>query len=218
MEDILHLQVGASVQLQAIGAAGAPRFQVKVIGYVVGGSLLVTAPYLKGKLQMVRVGQQFNVRMLRGSDVMGFSAKVLRTATAPYPYMHLEYPDEVESIVVRNAQRVSANLQAMAYNILDDDVAENHHRVSVPDLSSTGAKVISQRELGDIGETLRLSFDIEVAGDRESLTLLGTIRNRTERAVAEGFEYAHGLQFLSINRFQQLLLHSWVLERLTAEE
>lgn len=218
MEDTLHLQIGATVQLQAISAKTAPRFQVKVIGYLVGGSLLVTAPYLKGKLQMVRVGQPFNVRMLRGSDVMGFSAKVLRTASSPYPYMHLEYPSRVESIMVRNAQRVSANLQALAYNILDEDVAENHHPVTVPDLSSSGAKVVSDRELGEVGQTLRLSLDLEVAGAAESLTLLGTIRNHTERMAETGIEHVHGVQFLSINRFQQLLLHTWVLERLTAEE
>lgn len=218
MEDILHLPVGSNLQLQAISAEATPRYQVKVIGYLPGGSLLVTTPAVKGKVQLVREGLRFNVRMLRGSDVMGFVAKVLKTASAPYPYMHLEYPKEVESIVVRNAQRVAANLKGKAYNILNDDTAENQYDVLIPDLSSTGSKIISAVELGEVGDILRVSFDLEVAGESESLTLLGKIRNRTEKVVGKDFEYAHGLQFQSVNRFQQVLLHGWVLERMTADE
>lgn len=218
MDDILHLPVGANLQLQAVSAEATPRYQVKVIGYLPGGSLLVSTPTIKGKVQLVREGQRFNVRMLRGSDVMGFVAKVLKTVGSPYPYIHLEYPKQVESIVVRNAQRVVANIVGTAYNILHEDVTDNQHPVTIPDLSSTGAKIISQQELGEVGDILRVSFELEVAGEKESLTLLGKIRNRTEKAVVDGFEYAHGLQFQSTNRFQQVLLHGWVLERMTADE
>lgn len=218
MEDILHLPVGANLQLQAVSTEATPRYQVKVIGYLPGGSLVVTTPTIKGKVQLVREGQRFNVRMLCGSDVMGFVAKVLKTVGSPYPYIHLEYPKEVESIVVRNAQRVAANLEGTAYNILNDDLEENQHQVMIPDLSSTGAKIISTEELGEVGDILRVTFVVQVAGEDESLTLLGKIRNRTEKAVGGGFEYAHGLQFQATNRFQHVLLHGWVLERMTADE
>jgi c-di-GMP-binding flagellar brake protein YcgR len=217
-EDVLHLTVGSPLQLQAVGKPESPRYQVRTIGYLPGGSLVVSTPQQNGKLAIVRPGQFFNVRMLRGESVMGFEVQTLQVANAPYPHLHLSYPAEIERIVVRNAKRVGADIAATARNIGDGpDGAQRP--VQLKDLSMTGAKLVAEQFLGEVGDTLALGFEIEVAGKPERLSLLGDIRNIAARDRERPELGAnHGVQFSTINRYQQVLLHSWVLERMTAEE
>jgi len=216
-EDILHFSVGAQLQLQAANSESAPRYAVKVIGCLHGTSLVVTTPVVQGRVQLVREGQSFNVRMLQGSSVMGFAARVLASSLKPYPHLHLEYPSVVESIVVRNAQRVSAGLPVTVRNTRSPDEPQYRVAARLQDLSSTGAKVSYGRPLAQVGDMLQLDFSLQVAGQTEALTLVAAVRNVFERGAAagsnDGQSYGHGVQFRSINRFQQLLLHGWVLER-----
>jgi len=217
-EDLLNLSVGSPLQLQAADKPDAPRFQVRTIGYLPGGSLVVGTPVMNGRLVIVRPGQYFRVRMLRGETVLGFEAQVLQVYNSPYPHIHLAYPREIESIVVRNARRVNAGVQAMARNIAKGDDARPEP-VTLADLSKTGAKVVADRPLGAVGDHLNLSFELDVAGRLEKLTLLGAIRNlavRDRHNIEDG--YNHGVQFGTVNRFQQVLLHGWVLQRMTEEE
>lgn len=218
-DDVLNVQVGAILQLQATTPEQAPRHNVRVIGYLPGASLVVTTPTVKGNLQIVREGQRFNVRMLRGNSVMGFVAQVLQTYLKPYPHLHLEYPRDVESIMVRNAQRVAASIFATARDASEPDSPEYLHEISLMDLSASGAKLGSAESIGEVGDTLHLSFSVDVAGQQETLSLLADIRNRFQRDGIAGNDGSnvYGVQFRSLNRFQQLLLHGWVLERLVAE-
>jgi c-di-GMP-binding flagellar brake protein YcgR len=217
-DDVLSLAVGSFLQLQAVNKPDSPRYQVRTIGYLPGGSVVVTTPLVNGKLAIVRPGQFFTVRMLRGESVMGFEAQVLQVYNAPYPHIHLAYPKQVERTVVRNARRVTANLPAKARNIKDGPDG-TEHPVRFLDLSMTGVKLVAERPLGAIGDVLQLGFGLEVAGKQEQLVLLGTIRNlvvRDRENIERG--YSHGMQFSTINRFQQVLLHGWVLQCLTEEE
>jgi len=217
-EDLLNLTVGTPLQLQGVAVADPPRYQVRTIGYLPGGSLVVTTPQPRGKLAIVRAGQFFKVRMLRGESVMGFETQVLQSYNVPYPHLHLAYPKAIESIVVRNALRVNAEVDAVARNISEGPEG-GEHSVTFADLSMTGAKLVAERPLGVVGDTLHLSFEVDVAGKPEKLTLLGTIRNlavRDRQKVELG--YNHGIQFGKINRYQQVLLHGWVLQRMAQDE
>ncbi len=217
-DDVLGIPVGSTLQLQAAGLERAPRFNVRLIGYLPGASLLVTSPTIGGRLQMVRESQPFNVRMLRGNSVMGFVASVLQVYLKPYPHLHLEYPRRVESIMVRSARRAAAGIFALARNIDDVDLPENRHEVTMLDLSATGAKLSMTSPIAVVGDTLHLDFSLQVAGREETLAMLGEVRNQMVREDPEGMRpsYICGVQFRAPNRLQELLLHGWVLERLVA--
>ncbi len=217
-DDVLNLAVGTPLQLQTIAPPDAPRYQVRTVGYLPGKSLVVTTPEPKGRLVILRVDQRFRVRMLRGESVLGFETHVLAVSNLPYPHVHLAYPKQVECIVVRNAVRVSADVPAVTRNISNGpDGAEQ--RVTLVDLSMTGAKLVAPRPLGVVGDMLHLSFEVDVAGKPEKLTLLGAIRNVAVRdRQREDLGYNHGIQFGTVNRYQQVLLHGWVLQQKTSRE
>ncbi len=210
----LKINVGSLLQLQSATQENAPRYQVKVIGYLPGASLVVTNPVIQKKLQIIREGTLFHVRMLSGSDVVGFTARTLNSATKPYPHLHLEYPQDIESISVRNANRVSTHLSAKGNN-LDWANGPKNQLVSITDLSSTGCGLIADQKLGDAEHRMSLTFRIGILDISEEIQVNGTIKRISERSGnGEGIQYFHGLSFTDLNRAQKIILHAWVLEQL----
>lgn len=201
------------LRLQRISPEHEDRFNARVIGYLTGRSLLVTAPIINGKVQIIRDGQRFVVRMLHGSDVQGFISTVLRSAVQPYPYLHLSYPSEIESIVVRNAERVDTNLNALVRNTADPDIDMHWHPVRIKDLSITGARLESVDNLGKVNEKLELKFSIEVCDEMEQIRLVVTIRGSIppDNPAAASARYSTGIQFELESRYQKLLLNNYVL-------
>lgn len=220
-EDILKLKFGMPLQVQATVPENAPRYQVRVIGYQPGASIIVSTPTTNGRVQLVREGIAYNVRALAGNSVKGFSAKVLHSALKPYPHLHLEYPKAVESINVRNAQRVSVHLPAITRNVSVPDRLQVNVNGAITDLSATGAALIARHvPVASEGEVLRLTFDLQLMGTSESVTIAGKVcRIREMKGEGAGIRhFYHGLEFLEVSRYQQILLHAWVLERLATGE
>lgn len=217
-EDTLNLAVGAPVQLQLTVPKDSPRETVRVIGYVPGGSLVVTRPTVNGNVKFVREGQVYRARMLLGESVVGFEAKVLLVSLKPYPHMHLQYPKEFAQAVVRNSARVSTDIPCTTRDTKQPDAAENYHSARIVDLSETGAKISAEMPLGDPGKMLQISFKLDVLEIEESLVLVGNLRNVRERLDTDSQPkqrtYLHGLQFKAVNRIQQIMLHAWVMEQI----
>lgn len=220
-KDTLNLAVGVTVQVQLTLPPDSPREMVRVIGYLPGGSLVVTTPSRNGNFRIVREGQTYKVRMLRGDSVVGFESKVLASALKPYPHLHLQYPKDFEQIVVRNSARVKTDMPCMIRNTHKPDSPEHHHQARIVDLSETGAKVAAPISLGAANDMLQVGMKLDVLGTEEQLVLVGDLRSVRERLEKDKNgkrtgHYLHGVQFKAVNRFQQVLLHAWVLERLVS--
>ncbi len=194
------------------------RYAVKLIGYLPKESLVITTPRKQGKAILAREGQMFTVRVLQGSNIFGFVAKVLQTSSKPYPHLHLAYPEEVESAVVRNAPRVHTSLQSVCRNTKNPDDSKHVSRAKVIDLSRTGARLSGEMPLGEVGETLQLQLAINSCDGDDVLQLLGIIRSvREVETPAGGTHYIQGLEFSGLNRFQQVLLCAFVLGQMVHE-
>ncbi len=212
-EDILKLQIGDVVQLQHISPDKDDRYSVSVIGFLAGESLLVTAPTIKGKIQFVRDAQQFVVRMLRGSNVYGFKTTVLKSSVKPYPYLHLSFPEEMESITVRNAERVDTSIPALARNTLKPDEKHYWQPVVIKDLSASGIRLESMQPLGNAGEAVQLNFTLDVCDSEEEMDLVADIRNVALRSSSGKNGYCTGAQFRTLDRFSKVVLHDHVLDQ-----
>ncbi len=207
------------MHIQPLVPEDAARELVRVIGYQVGASLVVTNPVTaEGKYKIMREGQVFKVRMLRGDSVVGFTARVLAAPVKPYPHLHLAWPREFEQIVVRNSARVRTQIACQARNTAQPDESRYFHAAQIADLSETGMRLQAEVALGEVGDMLQVQFSLDVLGQAESLTLVGDIRSRCERVREEDGHrrllHSHGIRFRAINRFQQVLLHAWVMEQL----
>ena len=112
-QDLFSLPTGSVLQIQATVPDDAPRYSVRLIGSLPGASLVITTPTIDRRLQIIREGQRFAVRVLKGERVFGFVARVLFASMKPYPHLHLEYPHQWKSATVRNAGRIQTNLPAL---------------------------------------------------------------------------------------------------------
>ncbi|MES9990375.1 MAG: flagellar brake protein [Candidatus Thiodiazotropha sp.] len=220
MQDrVRYLQIGDVLQLQwAPPSENTERYAATLIGFLPGRSLVITTPRKQGKPLIVRDGQSFTVRMLQGSNIFGFVAQVLNVSSKPYPHIHLSYPEDVESAVVRNAPRVDTEIEAVVVWPHGASAAEEQRPVIITDISSTGARVIDTQQLGDIGSAIQVTYSLSVCGGEDTLKLMSVIRNVRKTEAKDGqLRYIHGLEFRGLNRFQHLVLCSYVLGSIARE-
>jgi c-di-GMP-binding flagellar brake protein YcgR len=217
-DSVNNLQIGDILQLQFVPPGdNQDRFSATLIGFLPNQSLVITTPRKSGKPIIVREGQRFTVRMLQGSNIFGFVSRVLQTSSKPYPHLHLAYPEEVESAVVRNAPRVSTELRATLIRSSGTN-KEEQYPVIISDISSTGARVIDRNKLGEVGSVIQISQTLAVCGGEDILKVLAVIRNIREISDASGNpRFIHGVEFRGLNRFQQLVLCSYVLGSIARE-
>lgn len=213
----LKLQIGEPIQLQPRDGEDGRRLQVKVIGYLPGHSLLVTTPRVKDKVMIIREGQPFVVRLMAGNRIVGFASTVLRSCARPYPYLHLSFPEEMQQIVVRKAQRVRVKLFASLKNENPEYKTEKPRSATVVDISTTGALVTSAEQLGEVDDELVLTCVFKIGGSDKLLSIPATLRNvhvgNSEGDMAEGNFY-HGLEFDLKDQEAFFALHGFVYEQI----
>jgi c-di-GMP-binding flagellar brake protein YcgR len=159
----LKLQVGEAIYLQSRDSEVGRRLQVKVIGYLPGHSLVVTTPRVKDKVMIMREGQPFVVRVMVGNRIVGFTTTLLRSCARPYPYLHLSYPEEMEQITVRKAQRVSVKLFTALKNDNPDFQFEKPRPATIVDISTSGALMVCAEQLGEVGDKVLLNCALKIA-------------------------------------------------------
>jgi Flagellar protein YcgR len=81
--DEIKLGIGDPFQIQTQAEQSENRYYVKLIGYLKGKSVLVTAPQQEGNLCYIKEGQAFVVRFFSGKNAYAFTANVIRAANVP---------------------------------------------------------------------------------------------------------------------------------------
>jgi len=213
----LKILVGDTLQLQKAGGDAGERYASTVIGFVPGKSLLVTTPMVNDKPVLVREGQQFAVRMIQGTYIQGFVARVLHNQMMPYPYIHLSFPQEVEYIEVRNADRVDTDIPVITRNMKLPDNKENWKSASIKDISSSGAKLESMSKIGEKKDVLQLRFKLYVSSREEEMVLQTKIMHLDEPSeevdADEWGLFVFGTKLQEPSRLEQILIQNYALEQ-----
>ena len=213
----LVLNVGDSLQLQFYpGKATDERYYVRVLGYLSGRSIITTTPTNNGKLMFLKEGQQFAVRLLSGNAVQGFLASVMKNATTPYPYIHLSYPKELESKVVRKAQRVNTKIIAAIQN---QETGKSHIQTKsayISDLSTAGALILSMDAIGDVGDMVTISTKMQFTGIAEYITISAIVRRCLDNEIDDKgkMNFKYGVEFQLLEERDRLIIHGYVYEQI----
>ncbi len=212
----LVLNSGDALQLQFYPQTASDRearYYVRVIGYLSGKSIIATAPVLDGKLMLLQEGQQFTVRLISGNSVQAFMTSLLKKTTAPYPYIHLSYPEELESKTIRKAQRVNTNIIASVQNLEPGKELIKTTSARLNDLSSAGALILSKDELGDVGDMLSISVKLIVAEHDEYLNISAIIRRCLDKTDVDD-KNRYGVEFQIADEREKLVIHGYVYEQI----
>lgn len=202
------LSPGDMLQLQASGSASAERHPVRLIGYHAPVSLLVTAPVVNGRLAFIKEGQGFLVRGFVGRDAVAYSTRVLKANLAPFAYLHLAWPEEVQTMRIRSSARVPVSLVCAVIN------EDGQIGARMIDLSPGGARVISAAPIGAIGEQVKVAFRINPGGAEVYLSPLALIRGVSE----DDGQFTTGLEFIDIGEAENLYLSNMVYQHLLKEK
>ncbi len=209
----LNVRVGARIQLVVSAFGRKSALASTLLGYCEPDYLIVRTPAEGGLAVRLQNGEALDVRLFTGTHVAAFRTSLLRQFAAPISYWHLSYPQDVRVTTLRAAPRTRVDLAAQAR--CGDAAAV---AVRLVDLSALGAKVIAPEPLGQRGQSVELAFDIPRGsqGATAKIAVAATIRAVKPLAAAGDAppSHAHGLRFDNLSEADQVLLQSFVLQKL----
>jgi c-di-GMP-binding flagellar brake protein YcgR len=206
------LGVGVGAVLTAQTLTSVRKLSIKLIGYTVNKSLLVTAPLRENKEVLLERGEVLMVRLLFRNRVCAFETKVIYRSRQPYTYYHLEYPQSLETLEVRSSERVDLTMKIEVDSEFDMGLGDWPLPAELTNLSKTGGAVISRKSLGDIGHEVVLKFTLDISGMQIPLDLSSVIRNKDVINDEKGKFFQHGVQFVGLSVEDKLTLASYVYE------
>lgn len=207
----LKNNVGNTLQLQFPHSNKDERFYVKLIGVLENKSILITAPRADGGVLKTQERQEFIIRMMSGSSAHVFTSTAIFSTNHPYAHLHLTYPETLESITVRKAERVNCKL-IVSVHALEESSGEGIS-ASMHDISTAGSQLFSKESLGEVGDNISITTKFSVAGIDQHLLISGIIR-RAISTPTDDAEYEYGIEFNSIEDKDKLILTAFVYEQM----
>ncbi len=208
----LGLQIGDPLSLEAPDHSA--RYNVRLMGYLVGASVIVTQPLADGRQVLLKTGRPFTVRSAVRNKVFAFNTQVRHFSHQPYAYVHLEYPRSLLALEVRNSERIKVEIPGEVFSDFDTGSGEWPRSVTITDLSRTGAGVQSESLLGREGDELKLRCTLTVADVTKVFNLGSVIRSRNYVTTAEGdSRHQYGLQFHNLSEAARIVLSGFIYEQ-----
>lgn len=205
----LGLAIGDAMQLQ-IGDKAELRYPVTFYGMNPNGSIIVSAPRSgQDKMIFVREGQMVTLRFMSRNVVSGFSARVLITRGQPYPYIHLQIPQDIQTVEVRKEVRVETNVSLTVMNKVHNSPAMTGRMLN---MSCSGGRFETGRKLALEGNKLDLTMKLEIDNLQRLLTFDAIVSYAKEDEETGLFSY--GVNIDSIDDEDMVTLRAYIYQQL----
>jgi hypothetical protein len=198
--DDIRLKVGDTMQMQTLGTVETTHYSVRYMGAVKDVSLLTTVPIIDHEPMWMRFNGEYVFRVLAGSHIYAFIARLIKPRAHPFPYAHFSYPETVEARRVRRSPRITLHLESQA-----EEADGTTLPLTFIDLSLHGAMVETDGPLGVTGDTVHVSLPIYLTEVNRKLNLAADIRS-----VVAGEPTKYGLEFHKLADEDVLLLHFFI--------
>ncbi len=202
-----RLKIGQRLAFQLAPTALHPRLYTHLIGYEPGQSVLVATPRQDNLPVNVHEGQAVVVRAFSGTRLFAFETQIQRICIAPFLYLHLAYPGEVQSLQIRWDARLPVRLLA------EVQVGEQWQPALVLDLGMGGAQLETAHPLGEAGKRVALRFAIPVEAMQEEVPLRLTARvlhGERHQAGNAPATWRHGVVFESPSKGERVMLQNFL--------
>jgi hypothetical protein len=207
----LGLKMGDVMQLQ-ISADSDARYPVKLLGYLPECSVMISAPYEhKNKPIFLKEDQIVTLRFVVNHVASGFNARVLAMRTSPKPYVHLEMPQSVEAVEVRNAVRVSTEIMA---TLINETHKSHPFKVTLTNMSVLGGRFECGKKIALIGDKISITMTLNLDDVEKIVTLEGVIRNKGRRETENDPVNWYGFHFNFRDDEDRLLLKAFVYQEI----
>ena len=210
-EDI-KARVGDMFQVQISTDKQEIRHSVKLLGYLAGKTIMITAPTVNNSVMLLREGQNLMVRAFSGTAAYAFPSEIIKVCNSPLPYLHLSYPKVTQKVPIRASARINFDLIGVSSNITHGE-NETTTPISITDISTTGAAIAASSPLGKKDDLLRIAFRAKVHDIVVHPSLKCVIRSLTSTD-DEVNPIKYGLQFLDVPTSDLLALQSLVYQKI----
>lgn len=211
----MKLKIGDRLQIQPPARFAMDRVIVRLIGYVSGLSVLVTAPREANGLRLQVVeGDDLVVRVFTSQNAFGFSATVDKVVKIPFEYLHLSFPSEVRGVLIRKAPRVKTRLVC---SVTREETGEQHVSGILVNISAKGALLASRTPIGQKGGTVRVAFRVNLHSIETLLSISAIVRAQfVDESSASGKSHLinHGLEFINLQPNDTLILQSMIYQQM----
>ncbi|APW43732.1 flagellar brake protein [Rhodoferax saidenbachensis] len=213
--DAMNLKVGDRLQAQVPANVSTERCSVRLIGFMPGLSILVTAPVAADGTRLQLMEKDVLImRVFSSQNAFGFACDIQRVCKLPYNYLHLSFPKEVQGTVIRKSARVRAKIIAKVFL---ERAADTELAGIISNLSANGALLDARRNTAEVGDVMRLNFRLKLHNIETTLTLRAAVRAviEDEALKQSGTTLAHfGLEFVDMQPNDQMLLQSMVYQKM----
>lgn len=206
----LGLVIGEQFTIETISPKR--KLAIKLIGFVPGKSILITAPTREGKEVLLERDEQIAVRAMTNNQAFAFECRVLYRTLQPYSYYHLTYPSDLIRVEVRRSSRLHVDIPAIITSDFDFGMGGWPKAAMVQDISENGAALITRQILGDIGHEIVIGVGIQIADLSKNLSIEGVIRNRVVVNKVSGSQYLFGIEFVGVSEESRMALNGFLYE------
>lgn len=215
--DDMKLKAESRLQLEPPKQLGSERILVKVIGYLRGTSLLVTAPTTANgtRLQLLE-GERVVMRSFSGQNAFAFACTVERVCKLPYEYLHLSFPDVIQGVMIRKAPRIRSRIIAAVQNASSRNPDEQVSAL-ISNISANGAALDARRPLGNEGDILNLAFRVNLHKIDAFLSIKGAVRtvlSGESAGITDPQIIRYGLEFQSLQPNDMVILQSMIYQQI----
>jgi hypothetical protein len=213
----MKLKAEDRLQLQPPEQMSRERFIDKVIGFVRGVSLMVTAPVDTNGLRLqVMEGETVIMRSFIGQNAFGFACTIMRICKTPCEYLHLSFPDAIQGIVIRKAPRIRSRIIATVHN---NKPSTSNEPVSalISNISANGVALDAKRPLGSKGDVINLTFRVNLHKIDALLSVKGLIRAVLADEAIETSNLGlirYGVEFSNLQPNDSVILQSMIYQNM----
>lgn len=208
----LNPDMGEEVTLQFLSPK--KTLKVKLIGYSSNQSIIVSADKSTGP-GLGLEGSRVVGSLMAGNRQCRFQSKLIKVLSSPFPHWHLTYPEQVETRILRQHERIPVDL-TVSVDHQDEDKGLQlglPRIVMARDISQGGIRLESPTRLGQVGDQLFLTLRFKVNKLDQVMLLPAELISLDER---KG-EVLHGFQFAELEEELQLLLSAFFYQQYLIE-
>lgn len=202
--------------LRVWSEGGSPddAMTVRLIGVNEGKTIVITAPERDGKLAFIKEGNLYNFRGFSGELVYEFKAVAHKTRFEPYPYLHVDWPQDwqVAKRRLREARRVTVDVPCILYP--DATSQEGFVKGVIVDMSVSGASVQFKDKVPKLSPQVKLAFRVQVANQQVLFETPSTVMRMPDLAATEP---SAGLRFDTLSDTERMALHAFVYMNIVRE-
>jgi len=213
LED-MNLEIGAKLRIRPPAQAGFGVVTSHLIGFAPNQSLFVTRPRNPNHDIRLLFGERLEILHIARRAVFDFVCTVDAVCKMPFEFLVLSGPANIRRLRARNAMRMN-QVRPVLYRtgLSDQPVLPGPctGMAIMQELSAQGLSVLAPEPLAEVGEHLRVAFQVLAEGETLDIDVAVVVRNL--RPPPGGGGLIHGLEFKGIDIPTQLALRCMVLEQ-----